>query len=386
MVEVNLDRINVNDDEHAIRALLVSDGDTVAAGTPIMEVETSKAAVEIEATAEGPIHFLVSPGETVKIGAPICRIGADSDDAPSPAEPPTEKPAPKTNGLDTTTGFQTSRPYKERPRRKSREARAPQLAGPVVPASLQASDPRKAAEIAALSVVNPSGLVSCLFAETAAWRRAADVGPLFENNVSDLIIYEASRLLAKYPRLNARFDENDATVLYDDIRFGYSIDVEDDLTVYNLGDCSTKTMFDLRHAIEDATEAHVTKKISKEQMRESTITLTDLSGSNIRFFLPLINGAQSAIIGYSSGRNNEILISLAFDHRVVGGRYVSQFLDELIARLEAHAADEAPAEVACDVCGRGAEELRAIRSKSLVRIVDLHGNELLCCQNCLEEL
>ena len=368
-----------------ITSLLVSDDDEVTEGMPIMVVETSKAAVEIEAAEGGPITFLVAPGDSVKLGRPIYRIGAEG---PAAETAPTDEDTTGAAAPESTApaapveGFVTSRPYKERRSRRS----APQRAASPVPEALQQSDPRKAAEIAALSVVNPSGLVSCLFAECGCETRTASVGPLFESNISDILIYETARLVSSsFPKLNARFDETQGGVPHDKLRIGYSIDTDDDLTVYNLGDCAQKTLTEVRHAIEDATEAHLTKKISAEQMKEATITLSDLSGSGVGYFLPLINGSQSCILGYASGEGRAYL-SLAFDHRVLGGAYASKFLAELTARVEAHFAEKQAPEVACDVCGRGPQELKALQAKTLIRAVDLKGNDILCCRNCLEEM
>lgn len=68
--------------EAAIQSWLVAVGDTVAADTPIAEIETEKAMVEFASEQGGTVVELVVPtGETVEVGRPIAilREAGDSD-------------------------------------------------------------------------------------------------------------------------------------------------------------------------------------------------------------------------------------------------------------------------------------------------------------------
>ncbi|MCX6361997.1 MAG: lipoyl domain-containing protein, partial [Armatimonadetes bacterium] len=55
-------RETVNDDSVRLVALHVEDGAAVAEGQPICEIETSKAAVEIEAPQAGFVRFAAAVG------------------------------------------------------------------------------------------------------------------------------------------------------------------------------------------------------------------------------------------------------------------------------------------------------------------------------------
>ena len=60
---------------------LKSEGDTVALGELIAEVETDKAVVEIEATAAGTVlKLLVDEGTSVPVGEAIAVIGEQGED------------------------------------------------------------------------------------------------------------------------------------------------------------------------------------------------------------------------------------------------------------------------------------------------------------------
>lgn len=73
-------QINVNDSEVRIITWLKADGEHVAAGEALCEVETTKAVSEVESPAEGHLFHLRGPGETAKVNALLGWI-LPSDDA-----------------------------------------------------------------------------------------------------------------------------------------------------------------------------------------------------------------------------------------------------------------------------------------------------------------
>ncbi len=78
---------------------LKKEGDSVASGDMIAEIETDKATMELEAFDEGILlKQLVQPGEQVPVGTPICAIGEAGEKVDLPAQseksPAAEAPAP----------------------------------------------------------------------------------------------------------------------------------------------------------------------------------------------------------------------------------------------------------------------------------------------------
>ena len=64
--------------ELEIRSWLVQVGDRVLRGQPILEIETDKSAMEVEAIADGILaEKLVGEGDAVVVGTPIARIELD---------------------------------------------------------------------------------------------------------------------------------------------------------------------------------------------------------------------------------------------------------------------------------------------------------------------
>src|SRR5262249_22694392 len=67
-------------------------GETVKADEPIVELETDKVTLEVNAPAAGVISEVrVKEGETVSVGAVLGAIGEGAGAAPAPAQPAGEK-------------------------------------------------------------------------------------------------------------------------------------------------------------------------------------------------------------------------------------------------------------------------------------------------------
>ena len=77
---MNMPEVMANAMEATLSTWLKKEGDTVAAGDAVAEVETEKATVEIEAETDGVIaRLLVEEGTSVDVGAPILIIKASGD-------------------------------------------------------------------------------------------------------------------------------------------------------------------------------------------------------------------------------------------------------------------------------------------------------------------
>ena len=75
MHPVRMPPLGQTSDELEIRAWLKQVGDAVAAGEPLLEVESDKATLEVEATRSGTLAEIVCrEGETVAAGTVIAYI------------------------------------------------------------------------------------------------------------------------------------------------------------------------------------------------------------------------------------------------------------------------------------------------------------------------
>ncbi len=66
---------------------LKADGDTIVKGEPLMEVETDKVTVEVEAPADGRLAAIrAAEGEDVQVGSTVALILAVGEEAPAASE------------------------------------------------------------------------------------------------------------------------------------------------------------------------------------------------------------------------------------------------------------------------------------------------------------
>ena len=92
----------------------------------------------------------------------------------------------------------------------------------------------------------------------------------------------------------------------------------------------------------------IKNQLDLKDINEGTFTITDLSSFRAITFNPVINSDQSAILGIACEYDSYVNLDgksvydpkmnliLAFDHRVVNGKYVAKFLNELKEKLEDH--------------------------------------------------
>ncbi|PXW71587.1 pyruvate dehydrogenase E1 component beta subunit [Blastomonas natatoria] len=95
-IELKMPALSPTMEEGTLAKWLVKEGDTVASGDILAEIETDKATMEFEAVDEGTISkILIAEGtDNVKVGAVIALIAGEGEDASAPAAAPAPAPAP----------------------------------------------------------------------------------------------------------------------------------------------------------------------------------------------------------------------------------------------------------------------------------------------------
>ncbi len=101
MAELKLPDLGDNVASAVVVGVLIKEGDTVAAGQPVLELETDKAVMEAPASEGGTVSkVMVKAGDEVKSGQVIAMLGgvaaapAPAAEAPKPAPAPTPAQAP----------------------------------------------------------------------------------------------------------------------------------------------------------------------------------------------------------------------------------------------------------------------------------------------------
>ena len=421
--------INANDEFVVVVRWHAADGARIAKGTPLVDVETTKAVVTVEAERDGWVRHRARENSEIALGAelawyfseeselaaavvdsppavPLAPLAAPAAAAPAKAAPTAVEPTgefsltrltPEAEKLaaslgldplalgDAKLGLVTSNVLRER--------LAPRSPVPV-PADDGLRRERaalaKRAEIGALSEGAEGNLRSSLtvYFDSAGVRARAEAE---ECGLLPLVLAELAPLLAANPRFTAFYEEG-RTVFYDAVRLGVAIDLGQGLRVVTVRDAATLDAAAIGRRLAELTLDYMENRLAPAEVQGATFTVTDLSAFDVLQFEPLINGRQSAILGLggdSTLPGHPMSLTIAFDHRVLTGREVGEFLRALRNRILSRALDQGPAAPAC--CDRCLIEVPAYYEKFGTVGVMHHymrpdGSTGLLCHACLATL
>jgi len=94
--ELVMPRLSDTMEQGTIGRWLVHEGDAIAEGDVIAEIETDKATMEFQAYAPGTVlKILVGDGETADLGAPIAIVGEPGEDVPESRQKPDPDATPR---------------------------------------------------------------------------------------------------------------------------------------------------------------------------------------------------------------------------------------------------------------------------------------------------
>jgi pyruvate/2-oxoglutarate dehydrogenase complex dihydrolipoamide acyltransferase (E2) component len=430
IVFVTIPQETVNDESVRILAWKVASGSIVEKDQQICEVETSKAVMEIEAPAAGVVVYSAKVGDEVPVGSTICQIAPEGVALPVIAQPGPSSPAAKSTSATSSPIAEIPKDLATEPvfadadlpparltplavklaaelgiakesfprgslvRRDDVLRRAGKLPAETPAATLQrpvqSAEPLENVPVAGVAVewkdlprrkifeakVLAQGHARTVQSQVTTPVRAPRLRARLERlgmtsiGLGALVIFEAARLLRKYPEFNALHDRG-RIGSYADVNVGWAIDSGQGQTlglmVPVIAKADQKSPQDIVEIMQRQIDAYVEGKLGTADFLGGTFTITDLSADGISHFHPLISQGHAAILGIGGeldGNGSETLyLTLAFDHQLAEGRKAAQFVRELASRLEAHAALE-PAPVTepfCALCQRDREALRLVR-------------------------
>ena len=158
-------------------------------------------------------------------------------------------------------------------------------------------------------------------------------------------------VVKKYPALNASIDDATNEVVYKNYyNIGIATDTDRGLYVPVIKDANTKSMFDIADSITDlAGKAHE-GKLTADEMNGGSITISNLGSAGGKWFTPIINYPEVAILGFGGIVQEPIVnaegelavgrmlkLSLSYDHRIIDGATAQKAMNEfkrLIANPE----------------------------------------------------
>jgi pyruvate/2-oxoglutarate dehydrogenase complex dihydrolipoamide acyltransferase (E2) component len=352
--------------EGEVARWLVQEGQEVAEDDPLVEIQTDKTTVEIPSPAAGLVsRILVGEGEVVPVGTVLVVIG---DGAAASEEQPRAEPAPPRTAVPRgqTPGPVPEGKIRATPlvRRLAQELgiELESLRGTGPNGRITETDVREAATAGGQTPgPGPEGRREPLrgirrqIAEhlARAHREVPAVTYVEECDFSNVdlerlvptVLKACAAALKEYPELNARL-EGDQIVYLERYDFGVAVQTEQGLVVPVVRGCDERPLDELAADVRRLAEAAREGRLTPEELRGSTFTVTSAGKLAGLLATPLVNHPEVAILGIHRiaprpvVRDGEIVvravgnISVTFDHRVVDGARAAAFALDVIRRLE----------------------------------------------------
>jgi pyruvate dehydrogenase E2 component (dihydrolipoamide acetyltransferase) len=142
--------------------------------------------------------------------------------------------------------------------------------------------------------------------------------------------------LKKYPEFNSSLD-GDAIVYKNYWHIGFAADTPNGLMVPVIKDADTKGILQISQEMGELAKKAREGKLSPAEMTGATFTISSLGGIGGKYFTPIINAPEVAIMGVCKSTHEPVWdgkqfvprlmlpLSLTWDHRVIDGAAAARF-------------------------------------------------------------
>ena len=368
------------------------EGERVSKGEPLVEIETDKAVVEVEAPADGVLAGIKAmEGADVPVGRTIAWIVAPGEVAPvepesvaSAARAGSRARAESAELAARDTGQPRALPagakISPKARRLARElgvdlatVRGSGSEGEVLASDVQAAaapDDPAAVQIQSAKIEAPSSLGRIMAERTAqSWTtvphffvsRDIDAAALnqyrnrtvaqFERTLkvrithTDLLVALVARVLMQHPRLNASWTEQGIR-LHAHVHMGIAIAVNDGVVAAVIRDAHTAELADIALQRGALAERARTGRLKPADITDATFTISNLGMYQVDQFTAIITPPQAAVLAVGGSADRVVVLegkpavrprmtlTIACDHRVADGARAALFLKDLAEAMQ----------------------------------------------------
>jgi len=409
-MDIRLPNLGEGADSGVVVNILVKEGDTIAKDQTIVELETEKAVGNIPSSAAGVVQkILVKVGDKISAGTPILSLteGGSGAATPAPAAPaakpaaPADQPAAGTKapaltkqipGIPTAAAPSVRKmaaqlgidlslvPGSGHGGRIALEdlrayiQRLMALAGQPAGAGESKKKPAERIDFAQYGPVLKKPLTS--LRKTIARRMGeswmvvprvtqfdeADItglnelrkkyAPAYEKEDAKLTltvfaIKAVVSTLKKHLIFNSSLDEvAEEVVLKEYFHIGIAVDTEHGLMVPVIRDADKKSMLQLAKELDDVAGKTRDRKLSADQMKGGSFTISNQGGIGSGAFTPIVNVPEVAILGLGRGTLKPAVVAgkiearllmpvaISYDHRVIDGGAAARFAVDLVAAFQ----------------------------------------------------
>jgi pyruvate dehydrogenase E2 component (dihydrolipoamide acetyltransferase) len=177
------------------------------------------------------------------------------------------------------------------------------------------------------------------------------VAPVVEKRVrvhltiTDILLKITAAAISLHPVMNTRWTP-EGILWLEDIHMGMAMALEEGLIVPVIWDIGRKSLTEIAQARAELVEKGKKGKLTPDDMKGSTFTLSSLGMYGVEEFSAILNQPESAILGVGAildkpaVRNKEVVVrpmmkmTLSYDHRVIDGAKAAQFMKTLKGLME----------------------------------------------------
>lgn len=361
MLEIKIPKTEATVREATLLKWYKKEGEKVAKGEVIAEVETFKATIEITSPREGVFYKkFVEEGETVPVNT-IIAVLAEKGEKISPETIKTFSQAKRGMGSFSASEDSSAKKIKVAPtaRKLAKEKnidlfliKGSGAAGAITKGDVEKylqkrtdfsiKETRKLTGVRKITAQRLSYSYQNIPQFTL--HRKVDITQVrkirddmnnqcgFHLSFVDFVLKALVYTLEKFPEFNAVFEE-DTYKLIEEINIGIAISINKGLVVPVAKDLKGKKIFEIAQTRKTITEQALQEKLQPKDFEGGAFTLTNLGLQEIEYFTPLINPPQVAILGVGKAESS-LPLSLSIDHRVIDGAQGAgflQFLSEMLA-------------------------------------------------------
>ena len=159
--------------------------------------------------------------------------------------------------------------------------------------------------------------------------------------------------LKKHPIFNASLDEVAQAIVFKEYyHISIAVDTDAGLIVPVIRDADKKSLVELSRELEDLAGKARERKVSAEELKGGTFTISNQGGIGSGHFTPIVNRPQVAILGLGRGAMKAVVrantvtprlmlpIAISYDHRIIDGASAARFTVDLVQGFETFKEDD----------------------------------------------
>lgn len=163
--------------------------------------------------------------------------------------------------------------------------------------------------------------------------------------LTHFLIKIVASALQNHPALNAWCQGNEITY-HQEVNMGVAVSVQDGLIVPVIPRACKKDILEIAEALNDLTVRAKEQRLTVDEMRGGTFTISNLGMMDVDGFTPIINPPETGILGIGRivekpvfmgeqiVRRSMMTLSLSFDHRALDGAEAAKFLQSIVYYIE----------------------------------------------------